>query len=98
VWFRFEWQFALGVVVALAHDVLVTAGIFSLFQLEFDLSIVAAFLTIIGIPFTFSIADGLALGLISHPIIKLAAGRGREVSLLGYILAAVLLAYFIFIR
>ncbi len=48
VWFRFEWQFALGVVVALAHDVLVTAGIFSLFQLEFDLSIVAALLTILG--------------------------------------------------
>lgn len=48
VWFRFEWQFALGVVIALAHDVLITAGIFSLFQLEFDLSIVAALLTILG--------------------------------------------------
>ncbi len=48
VWFRFEWQFALGVVVALAHDVLVTAGVFSLFQMEFDLSTVAALLTILG--------------------------------------------------
>jgi preprotein translocase SecF subunit len=48
VWFRFEWQFAAGVVVALAHDVLVTAGVFSLLQLEFDLSIVAALLTILG--------------------------------------------------
>jgi preprotein translocase subunit SecF len=48
VWFRFEWQFAVGVVVALFHDVLLTAGIFSLFQLEFDLSIVAALLTILG--------------------------------------------------
>jgi preprotein translocase subunit SecF len=48
VWFRFEWQFAVGAVVALAHDVLITAGIFSLFQLEFDLSIVAALLTILG--------------------------------------------------
>ncbi|MGQ0671367.1 MAG: protein translocase subunit SecF [Hyphomicrobium sp.] len=48
VWFRFEWQFAFGVVVALAHDVLVTAGIFSLFQMEFDLSTVAALLTILG--------------------------------------------------
>jgi preprotein translocase SecF subunit len=48
VWFRFEWQFAVGTLVALAHDVLVTAGIFSLFQLEFDLSIVAALLTILG--------------------------------------------------
>ena len=48
VWFRFEWQFAVGTVVALCHDVLLTAGIFSLFQLEFDLSIVAALLTILG--------------------------------------------------
>lgn len=48
VWFRFEWQFALGAVVALAHDVLVTAGLFSLLQLQFDLSIVAALLTILG--------------------------------------------------
>jgi preprotein translocase SecF subunit len=48
VWFRFEWQFALGTVVALSHDVLLTVGIFSLFNLEFDLSIVAALLTILG--------------------------------------------------
>ena len=48
VWFRFEWQFAVGTVVALAHDVLLVAGVFSFFQLEFDLSIVAALLTILG--------------------------------------------------
>ena len=48
VWFRFEWQFAAGAVVALTHDVLVTVGIFSLFQFEFDLSTVAALLTILG--------------------------------------------------
>ena len=48
VWFRFEWQFAVGAIVALAHDVLLVAGIFALFQLEFDLSIVAALLTILG--------------------------------------------------
>jgi preprotein translocase subunit SecF/SecD/SecF fusion protein len=48
VWFRFEWQFAVGAIVALAHDVLLVAGIFSLLQLEFDLSIVAALLTILG--------------------------------------------------
>jgi preprotein translocase subunit SecF/SecD/SecF fusion protein len=48
VWFRFEWQFAVGAIVALTHDVLVTIGIFSLLQLEFDLSIVAALLTILG--------------------------------------------------
>ena len=48
VWFRFEWQFALGAIVALTHDVLLTVGIFSLLQLEFDLSTVAALLTILG--------------------------------------------------
>ena len=48
VWFRFEWQFAVGAIVALAHDVLLTVGVFSLFQFEFDLSIVAALLTILG--------------------------------------------------
>lgn len=48
VWFRFEWQFAVGAVVALTHDVLFTVGIFSLFQFEFDLSTVAALLTILG--------------------------------------------------
>jgi len=48
IWFRFEWQFAVGATVALIHDVLVTAGIFALFQFEFDLSIVAALLTILG--------------------------------------------------
>ncbi|MGE5512586.1 MAG: protein translocase subunit SecF [Bacteroidota bacterium] len=48
VWFRFEWQFAVGAIVALTHDVLLTVGIFSLLQLEFDLSIVAALLTILG--------------------------------------------------
>jgi preprotein translocase subunit SecF/SecD/SecF fusion protein len=48
VWLRFEWQFALGAIVALTHDVLIVAGIFSVLQLEFDLSIVAALLTILG--------------------------------------------------
>jgi len=48
IWMRFEWQYALGTIVALLHDVIVTAGIFSLFQLRFDLTIVAALLTILG--------------------------------------------------
>lgn len=48
VWARFEWQFAVGTVAALVHDVVVTVGIFALFQLQFDLSIVAALLTILG--------------------------------------------------
>jgi preprotein translocase subunit SecF len=48
VWLRFEWQFGVGAVVSLLHDVIVTIGIFSLFQIQFDLTIVAALLTIIG--------------------------------------------------
>ncbi|MBI1384441.1 MAG: protein translocase subunit SecF [Rhizobiales bacterium] len=48
IWFRFEWQFAVGAVVALVHDVVLTIGIFSLLQLEFNLPIVAALLTIVG--------------------------------------------------
>lgn len=48
VWMRFEWQFAVGCVAALVHDVIVTVGVFALFQLKFDLSIVAALLTILG--------------------------------------------------
>lgn len=48
VWFRFEWQFAMGTIIALSHDVLITAGVFSFFQLDFDLSTVAALLTILG--------------------------------------------------
>jgi preprotein translocase SecF subunit len=48
VWLRFEWQFAVGTVAALIHDVVVTVGVFSILQLEFDLTIVAALLTILG--------------------------------------------------
>jgi preprotein translocase subunit SecF len=48
IWFRFEWQFALGAVISLIHDVTVTLGVWSLFQLDFDLTIVAALLTILG--------------------------------------------------
>ena len=48
LWLRFEWQFALGGVLALLHDVFITVGIFALFQLKFDLTIVAALLTILG--------------------------------------------------
>ena len=59
---------------------------------------VPAFLTLIGIPLSYSIADGLALGFISYPIIKLLSGKGREVGWLTYGLAAVLVAYFVFVR
>lgn len=48
IWLRFEWQFALGAVVALVHDVGLTIGLFSLLQIKFDLAIIAALLTIVG--------------------------------------------------
>ncbi|HJM50554.1 MAG TPA: protein translocase subunit SecF [Alphaproteobacteria bacterium] len=48
IWFRFEWQFSVGAVVALVHDVVLTIGVFSLTRLEFNLSIIAALLTIVG--------------------------------------------------
>ena len=48
VWFRFEWQFALGAIITTIHDVLMTLGFFTVFQLEFDLSSIAALLTIVG--------------------------------------------------
>jgi preprotein translocase subunit SecF len=48
IWFRFEWQFSIGAIVAIFHDVIITLGIFSLLSLEINLSIVAAVLTIVG--------------------------------------------------
>jgi preprotein translocase subunit SecF len=48
IWIRFEWQFSLGAILALFHDVIITLGFFSLFNLEINLSIVAAILTIVG--------------------------------------------------
>lgn len=48
IWLRFEWQFALGAVVALVHDVAITIGVFALFGIQFDLTIIAALLTIVG--------------------------------------------------
>ena len=48
IWIRFEWQFSIGAILALFHDVILTLGVFSLFGLEINLSIVAAVLTIVG--------------------------------------------------
>ena len=59
---------------------------------------VPAFLTMVGIPLFSSIADGLAVGFISYPIIKSLSGRSREVSWVMCVLAVVLLAYFLFVR
>ena len=56
------------------------------------------FLIILGIPLSYSISDGIALGFIVYPFGKLLAGRAREVSWLTWLLAVLLLAYFLFLR
>ena len=48
IWVRFEWQFSIGSIIALFHDVIITLGIFSFLSLEINLSIIAAVLTIVG--------------------------------------------------
>jgi len=48
IWLRFEWQFAVGAVAALIHDIVLTIGIFAAFRIQFDLAIIAALLTIVG--------------------------------------------------
>ena len=48
IWFRFEWQFSIGAIIALVHDVIITLGMFAVTQLEFSLAIIAAILTIVG--------------------------------------------------
>ena len=59
---------------------------------------IPAFLIIIGIPLGYSIADGLALGFVAYPIIKLLTGRAKDVHWLMYPLAALLIAYLIVVR
>ena len=63
IWLRFEWQFSVGAVAALFHDVIVTIGIFSIFQIRFDLATIAALLTIIG----YSINDTVVCLLYTSP-------------------------------
>lgn len=48
IWLRFEWQFSVGAVAALVHDIVLTIGVFSMLQIRFDLAIIAALLTIVG--------------------------------------------------
>ncbi len=58
---------------------------------------IPAFLAVVGIPLSYSIADGLALGIIGYAAIKLLSGRGREAGWLTYLLASILVAYFVFV-
>ena len=48
IWFRFEWQFGVGALISLVHDLTITLGFFALTQIEFDLNVIAALLTLIG--------------------------------------------------
>ncbi|SFG21487.1 protein translocase subunit secF [Palleronia marisminoris] len=68
IWLRFEWQFSVGAVAALFHDVILTIGIFAIFQIQFDLATIAAILTIIGysINDTVVIFDRLRENLIKY--------------------------------
>jgi AGZA family xanthine/uracil permease-like MFS transporter len=59
---------------------------------------IPAFIIALGIPLFYSISDGLALGFIAYPVVKVISGRARSCSWLMYVLAAVLLAYFVFVR
>jgi AGZA family xanthine/uracil permease-like MFS transporter len=59
---------------------------------------IPAFLTLVGIPLAYSIADGLALGFVSYPVVKLLGGRGRDVRWLAYVIGALLVLYFVFVR
>lgn len=59
---------------------------------------IPAFLIIIGIPLSYSIADGLALGFVGYALLKAFSGRGREIGWLAYLLGIVLALYFVFVR
>lgn len=76
IWFRFEWQFSVGAVIALIHDVTITLGLFALLQLEFNLSIIAALLTIVG----YSINDTVVVYDRIRENMQLSVGRGLHLS------------------
>ncbi|WOT06392.1 protein translocase subunit SecF [Shewanella youngdeokensis] len=74
--FRFEWRLALGSVAALGHDVIITLGVFSVFQLEFDLTVLAGLLTVVG----YSLNDTIVVfDRIRENFLKLRKGTPKEV-------------------
>ncbi|MEZ9820415.1 protein translocase subunit SecF [Shewanella sp. 10N.286.45.A1] len=74
--FRFEWRLALGSVAALAHDVIITLGVFSIFQLEFDLTVLAGLLTVVG----YSLNDTIVVfDRIRENFLKLRKGSPEDV-------------------
>jgi AGZA family xanthine/uracil permease-like MFS transporter len=69
-------------------------------HLEWDdyTEVVPGFLMLLGIPLSYSIADGLALGFISYPVVKLLGGRARDLRWMSWLVAALLLGYFVLVR
>ena len=80
IWLRFEWQFSLGAVVALFHDVLLTIGIFSVLQIRFDLATIAALLTIVRLLDQRHGGDLRPGAGEPHQVQEAAADRGDETS------------------
>ena len=82
IWLRFEWQFSVGAIAALVHDVVLTIGVFSLLQIRFDLATIAALLTIIGysINDTVVIFDRLRENLIKYKKTPLVEVMNRSVN------------------
>ena len=82
IWLRFEWQFSVGAIAALIHDVVLTIGIFSILQIRFDLATIAAILTIIGysINDTVVIFDRLRENLIKYKKTPLVEVMNRSVN------------------
>ncbi|MCB1394907.1 MAG: protein translocase subunit SecF, partial [Rhodobacteraceae bacterium] len=73
IWLRFEWQYSVGAVAALIHDIFITIGVFAVFQIKFDLTIIAALLTILGysINDTVVVFDRLRENLIKYKSVPL---------------------------
>ncbi|UWQ22745.1 protein translocase subunit SecF [Jannaschia sp. W003] len=82
IWLRFEWQFSVGAIAALVHDVVLTIGVFALFQIRFDLATIAAILTIIGysINDTVVIFDRLRENLVKYKKTPLIEVMNRSVN------------------
>ncbi len=73
IWLRFEWQYSVGAVAALVHDIFITIGVFAVFQIKFDLPIIAALLTILGysINDTVVVFDRLRENLVKYKVMPL---------------------------
>ena len=82
IWVRFEWQFSIGSIIAIFHDVLITIGLFSLLSLEINLSIIAAVLTIVGYSMndTVVIYDRIRENLIKYSSLKIGEISNKSIN------------------